>query len=99
MEGPRLPTEHQWQVAAEGGVIARRSPLVWNWTESEHRDGRTRWSILKGGAEFVAEGSEWYCPGGEREPEFSVKLLLCRGGVARSSQIGFRVAVDLGPAS
>ena len=96
-KGARLPTEHEWQVAAEGGLLARRSPLVWNWTESEHSDGRTRWSILKGGTDFVVEGSGWYLPGGAGQPEFSVKLLLCGGGLARSSQTGFRVAVDLEP--
>lgn len=82
--GARLPTKHEWQVAAD-------------WTESEHSDGRTRWSILKGGTDFVVEGSGWYLPGGAGQPEFSVKLLLCGGGLARSSQTGFRVAVDLEP--
>ena len=34
---------------AEPG-FARREPVVWNWTESEHSDGRTRFVMLKGGA-------------------------------------------------
>ena len=93
-KGTRLPTEHEWQVAAESGLLRRRRPLVWNWTESEHSDGRTRWSILKGAA-FSAQGSQWYLPGGPRDASFSVKLLLCGGGLARSSQIGFRCAADV----
>jgi sulfatase-modifying factor enzyme 1 len=91
----RLPTEHEWQLAAASGLLARAAPRVWNWTESEHNDGRTRFAILKGGSEFRAEGSDWYLPGGPQPPEFAVKLLLCGGGLARSSQIGFRCAVDL----
>src|SRR5262249_55402806 len=98
-KGARLPTEHEWQVAAGEGLLPRRSPLVWNWTESERSGGRTRWSVLEGGADFVSEGPDWYFPGGPPEPEFSVKLLLCGGGLARSSQVGFRVAVDLEPRS
>src|SRR5205823_14327792 len=58
--GARLPTEDEWQVAAEAGLLERAEPHVWNWTESEHRDGRTRFAILKGGSGFAAEGSDWY---------------------------------------
>ncbi|RKN15761.1 hypothetical protein D7147_25200 [Micromonospora musae] len=97
--GLRLPTEDEWQVAAEAGLLARREPLVWNLTESEHTDGRTRFVILKGGAAYQAEGSDWYFDGGPQPPEVSVKLLLTGAGLTRSDQIGFRVAADLAPAS
>jgi sulfatase modifying factor 1 len=92
--GARLPTEDEWQLAAAAGVLERAEPLVWNWTESEHSDGRTRFAILKGGSAFSAAGSEWYVDGGPQPPEFSLQLLLA-GPLQRSTRIGFRLAVDL----
>ena len=47
------------------------------------------------GSAWAAEGSEWYVDGGPQEPRYSLKLLLLGGGLARSSRIGFRLAVDL----
>ena len=93
--GARLPTEDEWQLAAEAGVLDLSGPRVWNWTESEHSDGRTRFAILKGGSDWKAEGSDWYVDGGPQEPAYSLKLLLVGGGLARSKRIGFRLAVDL----
>ncbi|ARJ06434.1 hypothetical protein GCM10010988_16800 [Cnuibacter physcomitrellae] len=92
--GGRLPTEHEWQVAAGLPGFERRTPLVWNWTESEHTDGVTRFVMLKGGSDHVSTGSDWYTDGGPREPSFSLKLLLTGLGVDRSPSIGFRVAWD-----
>ena len=93
--GARLPTEDEWQLAAEAGVLELSGPRVWNWTESEHSDGRTRFAILKGGSDWKAEGSDWYVDGGPQEAAYSLKLLLVGGGLARSDRIGFRLAVDL----
>jgi formylglycine-generating enzyme required for sulfatase activity len=93
--GARLPTEDEWQIAAEVGLLERRQPLVWNWTESEHSDGHTRFTILKGGSEWRAEGSDWYVDGGPQDARYSLKLLLLGGGLGRSTRIGFRLAVDL----
>ena len=92
--GGRLPTELEWQVAAGSPAFERRTPLVWNWTESEHVDGITRFVMLKGGSDHVSTGSDWYTDGGPRDASFSLKLLLAGLGVDRSPSIGFRVAWD-----
>ena len=92
--GARLPSEDEWQVAAQSGLLDRREPLVWNLTDSEHTDGRTRFVILKGGSAHRSEGSMWYFDGGPQPPDVSAKLLLMGLGMDRSSSVGFRIAVD-----
>ncbi len=93
--GKRLPSEAEWQWAAERGKLDPGSPLVWNWTESERSDGRTRFCILKGGSAFRAAGSDWYADGGPQAPDFAAKYLLLWPGLDRSATIGFRCAVSL----
>lgn len=93
--GLRLPTEDEWQVAAQAGLLHRREPLVWNLTESAHTDGRTRFSVVKGGSAHEPHGSDWYFDGGPQPPDVSARLLTLGAGLARSPWVGFRCAVDL----
>ena len=95
--GARLPTEDEWQLATPCRHQGRREPLVWNWTESEHDDGRSRFAILKGGSAYAATGSDWYADGGPQPPDVSFKLVLTGAGLDRSEAIGFRIAVDVRP--
>ena len=93
--GGRLPTEDEWQLAAAEPGSRRRGPAVWNWTESEHSDGRTRFVMLKGGADHRSEGSEWYFDGGRRGAGLLRQVLMPGLGLGRSTSIGFRVAWPL----
>ena len=93
--GKRLPSEAEWQWAAERGRLDPGVPPVWNWTESERSDGRTRFCILKGGSAFRAAGSDWYADGGPQAPDFAAKYLLLWPGLDRSATVGFRCALSL----
>jgi formylglycine-generating enzyme required for sulfatase activity len=68
---------------------------AWEWTESEHSDGRTRFCMIRGGAYFRARGSDWYMDGGPQPCSFSTKFLLMWPGLDRCATIGFRCVSDV----
>lgn len=70
---------------------------VWEWTESEHSDGRTRFAMLRGGSYYRAEGSHWYFDGGPQPCDVTAKMLLMWPGLDRCATIGFRCAIDRPP--
>ena len=93
--GRRLPTEAEWQRAAEDGLLDHDPVRVWNWTEPEMSDGRTRFCIVKGGSHHHCATSDWYADGGTHDVAFAAKYLLMWAGFDRCATIGFRTAVDL----
>lgn len=96
--GGRLPSEDEWQAALERRVADGRAQapgrVVWNWTESEHSDGRSRFCILKNGSDHAPVGSDWYIDGGPQRPDFSLKYLMQGFRLDRSPWISFRVAFE-----
>ena len=93
--GKRLPTEDEWQVGVSEGYALYGRRRVWEWTESEHSDGHSRFVILKGRHDLVLGGSGWYAEGGPLGPSASAKFMLFAPGVDRCSTVGFRCVVDL----
>ena len=68
---------------------------VWEWTESERADDRTRFAILRGGSFYRRGGSDWYFDEGPRPAWFAAKMLLMWPGLDRCANVGFRCAVSL----
>jgi hypothetical protein len=98
--GGHLPTEAEWQVAAERfpeGFVFNR---VYEWTESERDDGHTRFVMLRGGCEgWRPWSSFWYFPGGHypggaQPANWHVKFLLMDPAIDRAATLGFRCVYE-----
>lgn len=70
---------------------------TWEWTESQRRDGRNRFCVIKGGSYFKAQGSGWYTDGGPQPTHLAAKFLLMWPGLDRCATISFRCVADMKP--
>ncbi len=126
----RLPTEAEWQLAAQGpnqlkwpwgnefspencnttkkiapaqSFPTGKSPAgcynmagnVWEWTNSLRDDGHTRFSIIRGGSYFKAQGSIWYFDGGPQPCDHHAKFIHMWPGLDRCATLGFRCVKDV----
>jgi formylglycine-generating enzyme required for sulfatase activity len=94
--GGRLPTEFEWQYAAENYNQKFVINKVFEWTESERNDGHNRFTMLRGGcASWKPWSSRWYFPsaeypGGAQKIDWHAKYLLMDPSIDRAETIGFR---------
>ncbi len=97
--GKRLPTEWEWQAAAQQYGDNFKRNEVWEWNESERNDGFNRFVTLRGGCgRWVMSSSWWYLPGasngnavgGPQPIDSHCKYFLMYPGLDRASTIGFR---------
>ncbi|MDZ7402359.1 MAG: formylglycine-generating enzyme family protein [candidate division KSB1 bacterium] len=97
--GMRLPTEWEWQLAAETLGEEFIYNEVFEWNESERFDGYNRFVTLRGGcSRWLMRSSWWYLPGapyggivgGSQSYNSHVKYFLMYPGMDRASTIGFR---------
>jgi hypothetical protein len=87
--GERLPSEAEWQYAAEQGALGP-TDRAWELTESEHFDGHTRFAMLRGGAPLPPGESEWLPARGPRPHDSHAKYILIGAELDRSETISFR---------
>jgi iron(II)-dependent oxidoreductase len=99
--GKRLPTEREWQYAAEKDSVNRTlskfeglQGVVWQLTDDEYQVGQYRYIMLKGGSYFKPLSSWWYVQGGPQSLTHQQILLRISEGFERNATVGFRCMRD-----
>lgn len=99
--GKRLPSEREWQYAAEQDSISQPTTrlqnlqgVVWQLTNDEYQVGNYRYIMLKGGSAFKPTSSWWYAQGGSQPLTHQQILLRVSEGFERNATVGFRCVRD-----
>jgi iron(II)-dependent oxidoreductase len=96
--GKRLPTEREWQYAAEH--LSKKDLLkflgpVWQLTDDVYESGSYTYIMMKGRSAFQPQSSWWYVQRSPGNPHYRQYLLRVSEGFERNSTVGFRCVKDI----
>ena len=96
--GKRLPTEREWQYAAEHLSKKEQAKFlgpVWQLTNDVYQSGSYTYIMMKGQSSFHPQSSWWYVQRSPSDPHHRQYLLRVSPGFERNSTVGFRCVKDI----
>ncbi len=96
--GKRLPTEIEWQFAAEQlskKDLSKFLGPVWQLTNDVYQSGSYTYIMMKGRSAFHPQSSWWYVQQSPIDPRYRQMLLRVSQGFERNATVGFRCVKDI----